>query len=110
MSKRKATAVPVLPPSHLEAMQRAGFEAVRYLNASLAVITSDGQEREEWIPEDMVCWERRLSVRYRTATEGNYDFAGWEPQACHCNGGRYRTVQSALAWFDWLAKQKERSI
>lgn len=99
MAKLKP-ATPALPSSHLEAIDAAGFEVLRYSNRSIRCGCSDGTERNEWLPEDLVHWEKRLFIRY--VTGGNYSFDGWEPQRGHQFGGRYRDVQSALAWFVWL--------
>lgn len=101
---RKAPVTPPLPASHLEAMQAAGFEALRWLNHSVIVLDSAGERRSEWLPQDLVNWEKRQFIKH--ATDGAYSFAGYEPQTGHRHGGRYETIHGALGWFAWLERQK----
>lgn len=104
MTAKRKPAVPALPASHLEAIDAAGFEVLRYQNKAVRCVCSDGTERNEWLPEDLVNWEKRLFVKW--ATDDTYPFAGWQPQSGHSFGGRYRDVQGALAWFSWKDAQR----
>lgn len=104
MTTKRKLAAPALPSSHLEAIDAAGFEVLRWQNKSVRTVCSDGTERNEWLPEDLVHWEKRLFIRW--ACDDKYDFAGWEPQTGGQFGGRYRDVQGALSWFAWLEAQR----
>ena len=102
--KPKAVIAPALPSSHLDAIDAAGFEVLSYGHNSQRVICSDGSERSEWLPQDMINWEKKLFVKW--CTDDQYSFHGWQPQKGHQFGGRYDTVQSALAWFTWMEQQE----
>jgi hypothetical protein len=104
MTKAKKIEAPKLPASHLEAIDAAGFEVLRYSSRSTRVVCSDGSERNEWLPEDIVNWGSRRFIRW--CVDSKYDFAGWEPQDGHSFGGRYDTVAGALGWFTWKDAQK----
>jgi hypothetical protein len=108
MSRNKQS-TPALPTSHLEAIRAHGFEVITYQRKAIQVQPrADEEPRSEWLPEDMVNWEKRQFIRFRTADQGDYRFDGWEPTTGHQFGGRCRTVQDALAWFVWLDQQKAR--
>lgn len=109
MAPRKVKPVVAeLPPSHLEALDLAGFEVMGWQNKAVRVKNSDGEELSEWLPQDCINWEKRLFIRYRKAYDGIYDFDGWEPVCGHTFGGRNSTIYEALAWFTWLDKQNNR--
>lgn len=100
--RRAMTQESKTPSSHLIAIDDAGFQVLRYQGKSLAVKLPNGEIRMEWLPKDLVNWEKQLFVRW--CEDDTYDFPGWEPQKGFQFGGRYRTVQQALAWFEWLER------
>jgi hypothetical protein len=98
---------PPLPSSHLEAIKAAGFDVLGWQDVAIRVLDSTGQERSEWLPCDLVHWEKRLFIRYGASR--TYPEPGWEPQRGHIYGGHYSTVQDALSWFTRLEEQEKRS-
>lgn len=103
-SARKAKA-PALPASHLQMADRLGFEIMSYRNVAIAVRDAKGEERREWLPADMINWEKRQYIRFCRADEGNYDFDGYEPTDGQHFGGRYDSPLYAFGWFEWLEEQ-----
>jgi len=91
---------------HAEAF---GFEIMSYRNEAIDVLDRAGNERREWLPADMINFEKRQYIRFCRAGEGNYDFDGYEPTDCRQFGGRYANPLSAFGWFDWLAEQNRDS-
>ena len=108
MRKRKLP--PELPASHLALMQERGFEALWWRNESLKVRVG-AEERNEWLPGDLVNWEKRQFVRFNRAGEGSVAYAvdGYHPCEGHHHGGHHSTVAGAIGWFDFLAKQLGRA-
>jgi hypothetical protein len=104
MSRTKKAQIPPMAVSHLEAINEAGFEVLRYQNKALEVQCSDGTVRREWLPEDFVNWSAKRFVRW--CEDEKYNFSGWEPQDGHTFGGRYQTPLGALSWFIWKDAQK----
>ncbi len=105
MKKRKPEPAETIPASHLEAIDAAGFTVLSYQDVAIEVRTSTGDVRKEWLPRHLVNWQTHGFVEFRRGGDGNYDFDGWESAIDHTNGGRYRTVAQALAWFEWLKRQ-----
>ena len=106
MRKPKTRRTVVLPASHLALMQERGFEAMWYRDNSIKVRVGE-EERVEWLPGDLVNWEKRQFVRFDRAGEGSlaYDTDGYFPSQGHHHGGCHSTVAGALGWFDFLNKQ-----
>lgn len=102
MTRKRKPAPPALPASHLEALQRDGFEVVRWQSTSVECRCSDGRTRGEWLPKTFINWDKRQVAEWFEAGQGNYSFAGWETSQGHTFGGRYDTVAGALGWFHWL--------
>ncbi len=92
--KTAAAAAPVLPGDFQAQAHGLGLSIITYLNAS--VLCADGVSR--WLPQDMVGTDGTTAIFYRPAGFGNYDFDGWEPHHKFMTGGRYRSIESALAW------------
>lgn len=107
-AKRKTPKAPALPASHLELMKSLGFEALWWRNVSRRVRCSDGSERDEWLPGDLVNWSEQKFVRYSNAGEGPVvcSVDGYYPQVEHSHGGCHDGLASALAWFAWLERAK----
>lgn len=105
---KKQPPAPALPASHLEVMDRAGFTVIRWQRVSIAAQCSDGRERNEWLPQTFVNWEKKQICEWFEAGQGNYSFAGWESSQGHSFGGRYNTVAGAIGWFEWMKKNNER--
>lgn len=105
---KKQPAAPALPASHLELLDKCGFEVIRWQNVSIPAICSDGRERNEWLPKTFVNWEKKQICEWMEAGQGNYRFAGWESSVGHSCGGRYDTVAGAIGWFSWLEQNNKR--
>lgn len=95
-----------LPDSHLEVIDRLGFEVLWWRDTAIRVRRADGTEADEWLPGDLVHWTAKKFVRFERAREGNYDFDGYSPSVASQHGGRSSSVLVALAWFGWLEKQQ----
>lgn len=103
----RKTKKPALPPSHLQAAAALGFEIMSYRNEAITVRTRDGSERSEWLPADMINFEKRQYIRFCRAGEGAYGFDGYEPTDGRNWGGRYPTPHGAFGWFAWVAEQRD---
>lgn len=106
LKRRKPLPTPALPPSHLEAIRAAGFDVIGWQHVAVRVRCADGEERNEWLPRDLVHWEKRLFISY--GIHAGYPDPGWSPTDGRHWGGHHDTVTSALAWFGWLEAQKAR--
>ena len=92
--RKTAAAAPALPGDFQAQAHGLGLSIITYLNT--AVMCADGVSR--WLPQDMIGTDGATAIFYRPAGFGNYDFAGWEPHHKFMNGGRYRSIESALWW------------
>ncbi|WP_210235048.1 hypothetical protein, partial [Mesorhizobium sp. M1C.F.Ca.ET.192.01.1.1] len=70
-------------------------------------VCADGSIRSEWLPEDLIHWEKRLFIRWRT--DDSYAFSGWEAKTAAHSGGRYRSLHHAFGWFAWSNAQERQS-
>lgn len=57
------------------------------------------------LPRDLVGTDGKTSIIYRSASEPNYDFAGWEPWHAGHHGGRYREIGHALGWLERMRRE-----
>lgn len=97
--KIKARNVETLPASHLIRADELGLRAVSYLNVSRRVHFSDGEQREEWLPRDLVGGDGKTLIVWRHL-DGSYAIPGWEPWHDGMFGGRYADILNALAWVE----------
>lgn len=101
-----------LPPSHLRALQEAGFTTVAYLNVAIRVQAEDeGEISSEWLPRLCIA-PGNTPNSYRVIEwlpkghpSNAYSFDGWSARSGHTFGGMNKTIHQALAWFTWLADQ-----
>ena len=77
----------------------------------MTVRDATGALVNEWLPGDLVNWEKRQFVRFNRAGEGSvkYSVDGYHPSEGPHHGGCCTTVATALGWFDFLARQLGRS-
>lgn len=94
MTARRKAPAPKLPGNFHAAAEALGLNIITY--RPTAVMCDDGVSR--WLPQDMIGADGASAILFRPAGFGNYRFDGWEPICHRMFGGRYETVESALAW------------
>lgn len=92
---RTATKPAPLPRDHLIWSDDLGLRTVTYLNES---VQTDANRRA-WLPRDLIAMDGSACIIHRPA-DREYSFDGWQPEHSGMFGGRYRTIQGALAWLE----------
>lgn len=111
-SARTGEVKPILPASHLIALQRAGFTVISYLNESVRVVDEDGQEHSEWLPRlcvapgDSPNSYRVIEWLQKNDPQNHNSFSGWQTYHGRSCGGMNYTIGQALGWFAWYEAQK----
>lgn len=99
MARKPKIVAPSLPASHLIASDKLGLRVVCYLDKAVLVRLEDGEERNEWLPRDLVGRDGNSLIVYREP-DRHYSIAGWEPWHDGQFGGRRESILSALAWIE----------
>ena len=95
MAKKKL--FPPTPASHLERLDAMDLHVVSYLNQSITVTAGQGDQRNEWLPRDIIGTGGKDLIVWREPDK-SYSIAGWEPWHDGLFGGRKQSIHAALNW------------